>query len=124
LVAVLALVAGNVAECAGWAATPEARMACCADSDCPMHKGESSNSASKRVITQAQADSCCAASERHQSESSNPTAVAAISAAPLGVGVVLPPVVPTLLLTDGWRTEAPVHSPPVARHVLLSVFLV
>ena len=88
-----------------------------------MHKGES-NTASERVLTQAQANACCAASERHQSESSNPTAVAAISAAALDVAVVLPPVTPALVLTDGWRTEAPIHSPPVARHVLLSVFLV
>jgi hypothetical protein len=123
LVAVLALVASNVADCAGWAATPEARMGCCTDGDCPMHQGES-NTGSERVVTQAQADACCAASERHQSESSNPSAVAAISAAALGVGVVLPPVTPTLVLTDGWRTEAAIHSPPVARHVLLSVFLV
>jgi hypothetical protein len=89
-----------------------------------MHTGRSDESGSGRVITQAQADACCAASERDQSNSSNPTAIAAISAAVLGAGVVLPLVAPSLVVTDGWRTAAPIHSPPVPRHVLLSVFLV
>ena len=124
LAVTLALVGGNAAVCAGWAATPEARMACCADDDCPMHKGGSDESTSQRVITQAQADACCAASERDLSDSTNPTVVAAISAAVLGTGVVLSITPPALVVTDGWRTEAPVPIAPVARHILLSVFLV
>jgi hypothetical protein len=100
-------------------------MACCVEGgECPMHKGRSDESSSQRAITQAQADACCAASEREESNSSNPTAVATISAAVLGVGVVLPAMTPSLMLTDGWRTNAPIQSPPVPRHVLLSVFLV
>jgi hypothetical protein len=125
IVVCLGLVAGNAAVCAGWATTPVARMACCAEGgECPMHKGGSDESASERVITQAQADACCATSERDQSKSSNPTAPTAISGAVLGVGVVLPAITPALVLTDGWRTDTPVPSPPVPRHVLLSVFLV
>jgi hypothetical protein len=89
-----------------------------------MHKARSDESGSERVITQAQADACCAASERDQSNSSNPTAIAAISATVLGAGVVLPAVTPSLVLTDGWRMDAPIHGPPVPRHILLSVFLV
>jgi hypothetical protein len=100
-------------------------MACCAEGrECPMHKGRSDESGSERVITQAQADACCAASERDQSSSSNPTAPTAISAAVLGVGVVVPVITPARVLTDGWRTDTPVPSPQVPRHVLLSVFLV
>jgi hypothetical protein len=100
-------------------------MACCAEGgDCPMRHGRPDESSSGRVITQAQADACCAASERDQSDSSNPTAMAAISPAVLGVAVVLPEMAPALVLTDGWRTEAPSHSPPVPRHILLSIFLV
>ena len=121
----LGLVAGNAAVCAGWAATPEARVACCADDvECPMHKDHSGESGPERVFTQAQADACCAASERDQSSSSNPTAVATISAAALGVGVVRPAIAPAFVLTDGWRTDAPPPGPPVSRHLLLSVFLV
>jgi hypothetical protein len=89
-----------------------------------MHKGESDESSSQRILTQAQADACCAASEREQSSSSTPTAVTVISAAVLGAGVVLPTLTPPLVLTDRWRTGAPIHSRPVPRHVLLSVFLV
>lgn len=121
----LALATGNTAVCSGWAATPEERMACCAEgAECPMHEGHSDESGAERVITQALADACCAASERDQSNSSSPTAVAAIAAAVLGAGVVLPSSAPPLVLTDGWRMGAPVPRPPVPRHVLLSVFLV
>jgi hypothetical protein len=119
------LMAGNAAICAGWMPTPEARMACCADGgECPMHKGESHRSGSQRVLTQAQADSCCASSEGKNSSQSSPTFVAAITAAVLGAGIVLPANVPALVLSDGWRTSAPISVAPVPKHVLLSVFLV
>jgi hypothetical protein len=120
----MGLMAGNAAVCAGWLATPEARMACCAEGgDCPMHKGDSQSSASERVLTQAQADSCCASSERENSNQSNPSFVTAITAAVLGAGIVLPANVPALVLSDGWRTSAPIPVAPVPKHVLLSVFL-
>jgi hypothetical protein len=119
------LVAGNAAVCAGWLPSPEARMACCADgADCPMHKGDSHHSGSARVLTQAQADSCCAAAEGQNSNKSNPSFVAAITAAVLGAGTVFPANVPALVLSDGWRTSAPIPVAPVPKHVLLSVFLV
>jgi hypothetical protein len=119
------LMAGNAAICARWMPTPEARMACCADgAECPMHKGDSHHSGSQRVPTQAQADSCCAASEGKTSSQSNPTFVSTITVAVLGAGTVLPANVPALLLSDGWRTSAPMPVAPVPKHVLLSVFLV
>jgi hypothetical protein len=121
----LGLIVGNAAICAGWAATPEERMDCCAeDADCPMHMGGSHDSGSGRTPTQAEADACCAASERDNSSRSSPTFVAAISVAVLGPGVVLPASVPALVLTDYWRTFVPIPSPPIPRHVLLTVFLV
>jgi hypothetical protein len=122
------LIAGNAAICAGWLPSAEARMACCADeAECPMHKmhrGDSDHSGSQRVPTQAQADSCCAAAEGKSSNQSNPTFVAAITAAVLGAGTVLPANVPALVLSDGWRTSAPMPVAHVPKHVLLSVFLV
>jgi hypothetical protein len=122
---VAGLLGGNAAVCAGWLATPEARMACCAQGgDCPMHKGDSHSSGSERVLTQTQADSCCASSERENPNQSNPSFVSAITAAVLGVVVVLPADVPALVLSDGWRTSAPIPGAPVPKHVLLSVFLV
>ena len=119
------LMAGDAAVCAGWLPTAEARMACCADGvECPMHKGDSHRSGSARDITQAQADSCCAAAEGQNSNQSNPSLVTAITVAVLGVGVVLPANVPALVLSDAWRTSAPIPIAPVPKHVLLSVFLV
>ncbi|MGH2361633.1 MAG: hypothetical protein ACRDGM_13970 [bacterium] len=116
---------GNGAVCAGWAHSPEARMACCADGqDCPMHKDESRSTASNQRITQAQADACCAASEREQSNQSNPTVVAAISSAVLGTGIVVPIPVPALVQSDAWRSVSPIPIRAVPKHVLLSVFLV
>jgi hypothetical protein len=121
----LGLMAGNAAVCAGWMPTPEARMACCADGvECPMHKGDSHSPGSARVLTQAQADSCCASAEGQNSNQSNPSFVTAITAAVLGVGVVLPANIPALVLSDAWRTSAPIPVAPVPKHVLLSVFLV
>ena len=120
-----ALVAGNAAICEGWAPTPEARMACCAgDVECAMHKGDSHRHGSARALTQAQADRCCASSERQNSNQSNPSFAAAITVAVLGVGMVLPASVPALVLSDAWRTSAPPPVAPVPKHLLLSVFLV
>ena len=125
MVLTFGLMAGNAAVCAGWLPTAEARMACCADgTECPMHKGDLHHFGSQRVPTQAQADSCCAASEGTTSNQSNPTFVAAITVAVLGAGTVLPANVPALVLSDGWRTSAPMPVAPVPKHVLLSVFLV
>lgn len=118
-----ALIAGNDAICAGWMPTPEARMACCADGcECPMHKGESHGSGSARVLTQAQADSCCASSESKNSNQFSPAFVAVITAAVLGAGNVLPANIPALVLSDEWRTSAPIPVTPVPKHLLLSVF--
>lgn len=119
-----ALVAGNDAVCAGWMPTPEARMACCADGcECPMHKGDSHRSGSERVLTQAQADSCCASSESKNSNQFSPTFVAVITAAVLDNGIVLPTNIPALVLSDEWRTSAPIPVAAVPKHLLLSVFL-
>jgi hypothetical protein len=121
----LAFIGANASLCAGWAATPEARMACCVEGDdCPMHKGESHVTGSEHMPSQAQADDCCAASERHQSSQTDPVLAAANSGAVLGAGVVVPVSIPALVLSDGWRTDAPIRTSPVPRHILLSIFLV
>jgi len=119
------LLAGNTAICAGWLPTAEGRRACCADGgECPMHKGDSHHAGPGRVLTQLEADSCCGSSEGRHSNQSNPSFVTAITAAVLGVGVLQPANVPTLVLSDAWRTSAPIPVAPVSRHVLFSVFLV
>ena len=116
---------GHAAPCAGLLATPEARMACCAEGgECPMHNGDSPRSGSTHTLTQAQADSGCASAEGKSSSKSSPTFVTVITAAVLGAGVVVHAKVPALVLSDGWRPAAPARVGPVPRYVLLSVFLV
>jgi hypothetical protein len=121
----LALLSGNGALCAGWAPTPEARMACCSDEGaCPMHRASSHSAGAHHAPTQAQADNCCVSSERDSSRPSNPIVAATVSSAVLGPGTALPPNVPALVLSDKWRIVAPIPSTPVPKHLLLSVFLV
>jgi hypothetical protein len=122
----IALLVGHVGLCPGWAATPEARMACCDENGtCPMRRGQSDKSKSGKTLTQAQADSCCASSERDESTGADFAAnLVATSNAVLGDSVVIPPSIPALVLSDSWRTVVPIPIAPVPRHVLLSVFLV
>jgi hypothetical protein len=122
---ILALMAGNGAVCAGWAPTPEARMACCSKGgDCPIHEGDRHHSEGANLLTQTQADSCCASSQGEHSNQSSPTFVVVISGAVLGPGVVVPVTSPALVLSDAWRTVLPIPIAPVPKHILLSVFLV
>ena len=125
VVLAVALLAGTAGVCAGWLPTPEARMDCCVEGGtCPMHKGDVPGSAQTRTMTQAQADSCCASSEGGNSSQSSPSFVASMPQAVLGTGILLPAVAPALVLTDGWRTAAPIPTAPIPKHVLLSVYLV
>ena len=120
----LALFGGDLAGCAGWASTPEARMACCVGPDsCPMHRSGLSDSHGQRVVSQAEADRCCASSEGETSGPSTPT-FAVTSAAILGSVIILPAEPPPLVLTEAWRSLTPIPAGAVPRHVLLSVFLV
>ncbi len=118
------VVAGNAAVCEGWAATPEARMACCNDGQpCPMHAGASDGSPATQTVTQADADRCCASSEQEQSGQATQSFAVPVSSTVLGLGIVVPPAPPRLVLTDAWRTGVPIPPRPVPKHVLLSVFL-
>lgn len=124
VVAVLALGAGNVAVCAGWQATAEARMACCMSSTtCPMQKStDHDHSSQKNAVSQTQADSCCAASSQKR-ESSSPASTFAIS----GVIALVPAVfsLPTTVLrAQEWRALVPLRVSSTPKHLLLSVLIV
>jgi hypothetical protein len=126
LVVVLTLGAAGWAECAGLQTTPGARMACCTGSgDCPMHGSTESGAGSERVVTQAQADSCCAASD---TDDSTPSAVAfslSLSAALVTSTLsTLAPIMAPPASFDAWRTHQPLPLGQVPKHVLLSVFLI
>lgn len=116
----LALAAGvaPVAACEGWAATPAARMACCAEgATCPMRQAHGDTHAP----SQAAADSCCAASESDPTaptQAFEPAAPAAIALASLVVETAAP-LRPLSSRRDGRAAAA-----AVPRHLLLSVLLV
>ena len=115
------LTAGPVGLCAGWQTTAEERMACCAEGvACPMHKADRHQSDGKQAITQAEADSCCAASERDTSSSAKGSIL--ISPALQQQTVALPAADSSRRLIP--RDPVPDRAAPVSRHLLNSVFLV
>jgi hypothetical protein len=124
VVAVLALCAGNLAVCAGWQATPDARMACCMNgADCPMHKSEGHDHSSKSSFSQAQADSCCAASaQRRDSAAAGSMFASSGAIALVPVIAVIAPIVTSP--EQGWRALVPLPISYTPKHILLSVLLV
>ena len=120
---VLTLCVGNLAVCAGWQATPEARMECCKNgSSCPMHKSDAHSSRSTQSITQAQADTCCAASS---TRTESPTAVSSFAVVNAAAPAIVPSVVPIAVhALEGWRALVPLPVSPVPKHLLFSVLLV
>jgi hypothetical protein len=123
LVSVLALAAGNAGLCAGWAPTPQARMACCTGgAGCPMHAASAGHHGAGHTITQSEADGCCAASNGGRSSQPGPFIAAGISPAVLTAVV---PAAPVTLARSVRLALITVPIPaPVPRHLLLSVFLV
>lgn len=121
--AVMVLSIGNLVACAGWEPSPDARMACCADEDtCPMHRAQAHHSTSKRNVSQAEADNCCASSERHE------TAPAGTAFVLQGVLAIAPNPIAEIspsfgAITDARRFLAPLPRSPAPIHLLLSVFL-
>jgi len=120
ILCVLTLAQSAVALCAGWQATPEARLNCCQDGACPMHRHDEATPAAS--VTQSAADDCCALSS---SPEGRPSAVIFASTITLAVLRSLPPSVVTLapapLLFSLDAPSPPAHVP---KHLLLSVFLV
>jgi hypothetical protein len=124
LLLTIALAVSHATVCAGWLATPETRMACCSDGGaCPMHKSESAYSNPAQSISQAEADSCCAASEGDQSSQSSSTFASTISLAVLGTPSPLP-VAPDVAMRQAGTAAVPLPPSHVPKHVLHSVFLV
>jgi hypothetical protein len=118
LLLALVAVVGPVAACDGWAATPAARMACCAEgATCPMREAHGNSHAP----SQAAADSCCAASEGDPTapvQAFEPVSPALTAFA----GIV---VERAALLRPLWsRRDGRAAAPAVPRHLLLSVLLV
>ena len=115
------LTAGPVGLCAGWQATAEERMACCVEGvACPMHVAERDHADGNQAITQAEADSCCAASEGDTSSSAKGSI--GVSPALQQQTILLPAAESSrlLILSD----PLPDRAAAVPRYLLHSVFLV
>jgi len=124
LMVIMALPGGFFAECQGWLATPEARMACCAnEQECPMHKAGLPSTGSHQPVSQSDADRCCATSEHGDSM---PTSIKASAVD----GLALIPIRLSVdLASPATWFDNPIErvsGPPTSRsrHVLLSVFLI
>ena len=112
---------GGLGLCAGQA-TPEARMACCTDlGTCPMHHGTPDGST--RVVTQADADACCASSDRDESTPSA-SMVSPVVALALTTSPVPAMVLPQDPLFAAFNAPLRLPGGHVPKHVLLSVFLI
>jgi hypothetical protein len=124
LTVIAAALVADARLCAGWTSTPEARMDCCQDeSDCPMHGGQMPSAAHSRALSQARADACCATSE--QGSSSRTSQVTAVQQPAVLVSIAgWPAVVPVPSASGESRQPLATNSPPIARHLLLSVLIV
>lgn len=88
-----------------------------------MHNSDSERDGSKRVVSQAEADSCCASSEREDSAPSPSNLAFSVTLATVisPVPVVIPE---PEAHADIARALAPITPARVPKHLLLSVFLV
>ena len=120
---VLFMSGGDAALCAGWEVTAEARMACCVSGACPMHQSDQHGSDSADTVSQAEADSCCVASE---SAGPTPTSPAFAMVVPSAIPVqqLFADVSPLILMADAAREPIPLSGSLVPKHLLLSVFLI
>jgi hypothetical protein len=88
-----------------------------------MHGSESDDGLPTPTVSQAEADRCCASSERDEAAPSSSTVVlsGALALLPTPVGLELPA---TTRPPYDWRTPVPFAGTHISRHLLLSVLLV
>ena len=120
---VLFMSGGDAALCAGWEVTAEARMACCVSGACPMHGAGESGSDSANNVSQAEADSCCVASESADPTPTSPVFAMVLPSA-IPVQQLFAYVSPLILMVDAAREPIPLSGSLVPKHLLLSVFLI
>jgi len=88
-----------------------------------MHKSDTHKHSSKRVVSQDQADSCCASSTQRRDSTTDGSTIAAsgvIALVPVAVFAV-----PTRVsASQEWRALVPLRVSSTPKHVLLSIFLV
>jgi len=118
----IGLLTGAWRPCAGWQATAEARMSCCLrKAACAKHKAAEDVPAA--AVGQAEADRCCAASERPDAYQPPSAVIAPPIVMPLAGLFAEGPGVPILSIV--WHRPPPLRaSRQLPTHLLLSVFLI
>ena len=97
-------------------------MACCLTAErCPMHSSESAGERSDRLITQADADRCCAGASDTRQSSTVDSILTLSTALPITAGIVVP--TPVVALQE-WRVFAVRRVPRLPTHLRLSVLLI
>lgn len=101
-------------------------MACCkSGAACPMHKSHESDlrDGATHVVSQTEADNCCASSEQDEAAPSTSAFVPLVA-----LGLVISPISvfapPTDAPLDLWRALVPLPGSQVPKHLFLSVFLI
>lgn len=121
-IAVLGLVPGTAtALCAGWEPSAEARRACCAAGLCGNDHRGSPTARGGLVISQVEADSCCAESESGQQSASPSLVTAPLPVPDTGSVLLASPPLPTYSVV---RWAAPPPTDHVPKHIRVSVFLI
>lgn len=120
---VLFMSGGDATLCAGWKVKAAARMACCVSGACPMHQSDEHGSGSANNVSQAEADSCCVASESADPTPTSPVFAMVLPSA-IPVRQLFALVSPLILMADAAREPIPLSGSPVPKHLLLSVFLI
>ena len=124
LLLALGLVAGAWRPCAGWEQTAEARKSCCLRGSCAMHKGSHADGhPGGAALTQADADACCAMSERQDPQQPAAAPIVAIALVPLDALFAVAAPAPSIA-PESWRPPPARGSRQPPRHLLLSVFLI
>ena len=119
----LALLAGNAEICAGWVASPQARMACCAGHHACAEHESARHGHHDHAKSQSAADRCCALSEPNQSAPAQGSL--AVAAPPAVSDFLFPLASPDSDSRASTPRLTALEPPPdVPRHLLLSVFLV
>jgi hypothetical protein len=98
-------------------------MACCVEGvACAMHSAEEQDGIGRRAVTQAEADSCCAASEQDDASPTAKSLAAIVAPSPAAASILLLQPANTRAMARDRR--APDRALPVSRNVLLSVFII
>ena len=87
-----------------------------------MHKSDSRQTASKRIVSQADADTCCASADDRSTV--GPADTPFVMSSGLALMPTLSHATTVSPVLSRWRALVPLPTSPVPKHLLISVLLV